>query len=64
LKTPLHFAVSTNEYQACHVLINNGSDINALDINGFTPIIICALNGNVQICELLLTHGANISEDV
>lgn len=54
LKTPLHFAVLHNHSPIVTLLLNNGSDINAQDINGDTPAHLAARNNNFSILEKLL----------
>ncbi len=40
----------------------SGSDIEARDIDGNTPIIIASSNGHQRVIKMLLKHGANIQE--
>ena len=43
-------------------LLKNGAEINAVDINGNTALMLaCMKNGNVKIVELLLNNNANIN---
>lgn len=42
--------------------LRRGTDINARDERGFTPLMIAALAGRMEICRLLLDEGADQSE--
>lgn len=41
------------------MLINKGSDVNAKNNSGYTPLHIAALNGSSEIITLLLENGAD-----
>ena len=74
-RTLLHKACITRDSNATEILIENGSDINAKDSEGFTPLILAindtvlpteldgdekvARGGREDVVELLLQHGAN-----
>ena len=61
--TPLHFAVKNSNVKICKVLIDQGSDINALSSSefGYAPMHL-AIDKNVapEILNALITKGANI----
>ena len=42
-------------------LIEEGVDVDSKGENGWTPLLIAILKGNVGIVRLLLDHGANIN---
>jgi ankyrin repeat protein len=42
-----------------HNLIEKGVDINAVDDNGYTPLMYAAANGCYETCRLLIDSGAN-----
>ena len=39
----------------------NGTDVNAKDENGYTPLHPAALNGHKEIVELLINKGADVN---
>jgi len=58
--TPLHAAASLGKVEMCQYLIQQGADIEALDVCGFTPLHQAATEGNIEVCQLLLGAGADI----
>ncbi len=42
-------------------LLNEGADVNAKDINGYTAIIWAVRHNDKELIELLIQHKANIS---
>ncbi len=61
--TPIFRAMKKNDYKKVEYLLNNGTDVNAYCIAGkdWTPLIVAAYYGNVQLTEILLKHGADPS---
>ena len=61
--TPLHIASSKRSAETVDLLIQNGADVNAQNVNGSTPLHVAAsshlaLEGT--IVRLLLRRGANV----
>lgn len=56
---PLHSAVAGNHYEIAAKLIEMGADVNAIQADGFTPLMGAAQNGNLKMVQLLLAHGAD-----
>lgn len=56
---PLHSAVAGNHYEIAAKLLEMGADVNAVQADGFTPLMGAAQNGNLQMVQLLLAHGAD-----
>lgn len=52
---PLHWAAEYNQLEICQLLIDCGSDINATDNFGNTPLHFCKDN---MVRVLFLEHGA------
>ncbi len=57
-KTPLMFAAQARSKSIIMDLINAGANLDAQDINGFTPLMHAALIGSADACEILLMSGA------
>ncbi|MAE31110.1 MAG: hypothetical protein CMO43_05890, partial [Verrucomicrobiales bacterium] len=63
--TPLHYAVSgaidqlpTGHKEIAELLISKGADVNAIDLNGMTPIDLA----DGEIADLLRKHGGKTGE--
>ncbi len=64
-ETPLHL-VSRGQYDSeehgvgiARLLLARGVDVNAQDKDQFTPFLLAAFNGRLEIAQVLLDHGAN-----
>lgn len=55
---PLHSAVAARRLRIACALIEHGADVNAVQSDEFTPLMGAAQNGQVEMIELLLAHGA------
>ena len=58
--TLVHLAVHTDNPDLLSILLQCGADVNALDANGYTPLII-ATEAYVEKAKILLEWGAEIS---
>lgn len=56
---PLHHAVRLNNIDSVRELGNKGHGINVLDSEGYTPLMLAAKLGDGNICELLISYGAD-----
>ncbi len=64
LITPLHYAAEKGHPEVVKSLIGMGSDPNAKDTKGNTPLILSARWGNgksAEVAQVLLEHKANIN---
>lgn len=52
-------ACKDNDLDQIRILLNKGVDIETEDDNGYTPLIIAAMNLNEQACFLLIDNGAD-----
>ncbi len=55
---PLHSAVAARRLRIASLLIEHGADVNAVQSDGFTPLMGAAQNGQTEMIELLLARGA------
>ena len=56
--TPLHWAISKGVAQ---LLISEGADVNAITLEGSTPLHFAAWNGYKEIAEILIDNGADLN---
>ena len=57
--TALHAAVQGGGLVATRMLLDRGADVHAKGGNGMDVLMAAASDGNVEVCQLLLDHGAN-----
>ncbi len=57
--TALHFAAREGSAEAATTLIANGAELDAVDADGTTPLVLAALNGHLDLAALLLEAGAD-----
>ena len=41
-------------------LLEHGTDVNACNNDGFTPLHLASKNGKLDVARLLVGHGANV----
>lgn len=58
LRTPLHIAVQFNSRETVKSLIERNADVNAKDIDGFTPLHYA---NDISIAQILIENDANIN---
>ncbi|CAI9093246.1 OLC1v1028704C1 [Oldenlandia corymbosa var. corymbosa] len=54
----LHRAAHSGDVQLVQVLIDEGYDVDLVDADGYTPLMLAAKTGNRTMCELLISCGA------
>ena len=52
-RTALHTAAANNQLLACEMLLQNGADLEALDVHHCSPTDVAMLEGHVRVLELL-----------
>ncbi len=52
-------ALLSGDKNSINYHIKHGTNINAIDANGRTPLMLAAINGNLEICKLFLENGAD-----
>lgn len=57
---PLHSAVAKNDYEICQLLLENGADVNATQMQGVTALQSAAHRGNLALVQLLVENGADL----
>jgi ankyrin repeat protein len=55
---PLHSAVAAGRIETAAVLLRAGADPNARQHEGFTPLMAAEHQGDFDLAELLIQHGA------
>lgn len=58
--TALHKCAYDGGLLVAKWLVENGADVNVIDKHDTTPLLVAAMLGQEQICELLLQNKANI----
>lgn len=57
IRTALHFAAEKGNMEIARILVENGANITALDIYGFTPPCLARILGNNDVAEYLENIG-------
>lgn len=61
----LHKASQSDDANVVDLLIEQGADIDCLDLKKWTPLMIAAMHGHQSVVKCLSKHGANIGlEDI
>lgn len=58
---PIHSACAISNYEIVNLLIKNGADVNAKQMQGVTPLHSAAHNGQNELAKLLIDSGADIN---
>lgn len=58
---PIHSACAISNYEIANLLIKNGADVNAKQMQGVSPLHSAAHNGQNELAKLLIDSGANIN---
>ncbi|WOL00909.1 ankyrin repeat domain-containing protein 17-like [Canna indica] len=54
----LHFAARRGDMAAVRLLTRRGCDVNSMDGEGYTSLMLAAREGHGEVCELLILSGA------
>ncbi|PZD70711.1 hypothetical protein C1752_10226 [Acaryochloris thomasi RCC1774] len=57
--TALTYAARDGYTEIAQLLIDAGAEVNWIDREGVTPLILASLKGHTKIAQLLLHHGAD-----
>ena len=63
-KTPLIISVGNSYIDTAKILIENGANINAVDIEGWSALSYAVNNGDIEIAKLLLENKAKIKDEL
>jgi len=61
LRTPLHLACIHGHLPVVKLLVSQGADINAIDIERSSPLFYASLQGHITIVKYLLRKGPDIT---
>jgi uncharacterized protein len=59
--SPIHSACAISNFHIAELLINNGADVNARQMQGVTPLHSAAHNGQTLLAKLLIHNGADLN---
>lgn len=59
-RTALHTAIQENNLKIVRLLLNAGADVNSLDEEGNTPLMLLDDETNVEIVSLLIKYGTKL----
>ncbi len=57
----LHEAAATNNMDVAEAAVNGGCAINAVAMNGYTPLFEALSSGGSEVARFLIEHGADVS---
>ena len=57
---PIHIATLCHQKPVIELLVDKKADVNLKDENGFTPLLMCALDGDVELAKFFIKKGAKI----
>ena len=63
-RTPLHHAAIEDQKEIVELPIDNSADVNAKDVNGYTPLDWAIFNKDTATADLLRKHGGKTSEEL
>eukprot|EP00906_Rhabdomonas_costata_P004278 RCo006350 len=60
-RSTLHHAASSGSVELCRFLVTNGSDVNAVDVDGNPPVFYAIQNGRLDAAKFLIEAKADVS---
>jgi len=60
-KKDLNQAAVDGDLERVKTLVGQGSDVNAKNRMGMTPLVVAAMNNRTAVCEFLVTKGADLN---
>lgn len=61
-RTPLHIACGRAKVEIAELLLQNGANVNQVDVSGLAALHHDASIGDTEVIKLLLRHGADIPQ--
>lgn len=61
-RNPFRLACFNNKKNTAYALVEKGANPNALDAEGYPILSYVARCGSIDLCKLLLNHGANVNK--
>ncbi len=61
IRTPLHHAAEHNQVGAIELLVKEAANVDAKDADGWTPLLLAAVEGHGSAVEALCASGADVS---
>lgn len=61
IKDNIFTAIRSIDYTSINVLLSEGTNVDTVDEEGNTPLMIAAKTGNLRIMDILLNHNPNIN---
>lgn len=62
IKDNIFTAIRSIDYTSINVLLSDGTDIDTVDRQGNTPLMIAAKVGNTRIVDIILSHDPDINK--
>lgn len=62
IKDNIFTAIRSIDYTSINVLLSDGTDIDTVDHQGNTPLMIAAKVGNLRILDIILSHEPKINK--
>ena len=59
--TALHFAAQHSDLECCRLLLQAGTETAAQEVRRFTPLTMAALNGHLDVADVLLENNCNVN---
>jgi ankyrin repeat protein len=60
-ETPLSTALRFEMYEICKLLLSKGANINCIGINGNTPLMKAAFDGNIKTLKFILSNSGDVT---
>jgi ankyrin repeat protein len=61
IKDDIFTAISSIDYTSINVLLSDGTNIDTVDQDGNTPLMIASKVGNARILDIILSHNPDVN---